>query len=347
MKKLIITVLSILTFSIFAHAPIEHDPIVSSLELYEVRELIQSYRQTGNDAYLETAWNLMQTELPTNASAKSLLTYAILSQSRHQFDVARKFVVRALALDASNNEAWLLLASIHLVVGRIEPARNACGHLKNASILITVTCFARIALADGKAEVAYPKLAKLLMSAAAQYFGATTLDIRAWAESVAGDLSSASHLPKQAIDHYRRSLTHLDQVQVKAALADVLLADRQAPMVVDLIDHHEAALPLKIRRLIALKTLSRSHETEEDTTNLNEAFTRWIELEDWLHAREMCRFYLDVLPQPDLAKKLAIHNIKMQKELEDVRLLQRTRCRTSACKGALIARGLPSVSDQF
>ena len=51
----------------------------------------------------------------------------------------------------------------------------------------------------------------------------------------------------------------------------------------------------------------------------------WIAAEDWLHAREMARFYLDVVERPALARQLAEVNIKLQREPEDIRLFERTR----------------------
>jgi len=54
-------------------------------------------------------------------------------------------------------------------------------------------------------------------------------------------------------------------------------------------------------------------------------FEAWISNEDWLHAREMTRFFVDVVDRPDLARRLALINIGLQREPEDLRLETRTR----------------------
>jgi hypothetical protein len=51
----------------------------------------------------------------------------------------------------------------------------------------------------------------------------------------------------------------------------------------------------------------------------------WIARDDWLHAREMARFYFDVVDRPELARHLASINVSLQREPEDLRLEERTR----------------------
>ena len=63
---------------------------------------------------------------------------------------------------------------------------------------------------------------------------------------------------------------------------------------------------------------------------VREEFTEWIADEDWLHAREMARFYIDVDDRPDLARRLALINLDLQREPEDERLERRTRPASSS-----------------
>ena len=51
----------------------------------------------------------------------------------------------------------------------------------------------------------------------------------------------------------------------------------------------------------------------------------WIANEDWLHAREMTRFFIDVVDRPTLARRLALINISLQQEPEDLLLERHTQ----------------------
>ncbi len=65
-------------------------------------------------------------------------------------------------------------------------------------------------------------------------------------------------------------------------------------------------------------------------SRVEQEFQVWIANEDWLHAREMARFYIDVFDEPVLARRLALINISLQQEPEDQRLERRTRPITMA-----------------
>jgi len=321
MRRFIILTCLALSTSAVAHAPVEHMASDFGVQMSETRQLILSFRRTGNDDYLTRAWSLVQLDLVSNPSIDTLMTAAIVAQSRHQFDTSRQFIGKVLSINPQHNEAQLLLASISLVSGRTQAAKVACSALQQVNLLLPITCHARVALASGHAHIAYPKLQRVISRIDTQASSATL----AWAQSVAGDLAAHLGYTRKAIAHYRSSLELLDQVQVRAALADVLLESKQPDDVLEIIDHHDAALPLLVRRLIALAQIQRLAESFHTVTLLDDAFTTWIDAEDWMHAREMARFYLDVIKRPELARLLALKNIEIQKEPEDFRLVQRTQ----------------------
>jgi len=64
---------------------------------------------------------------------------------------------------------------------------------------------------------------------------------------------------------------------------------------------------------------------EAELVKVRAEFAAWIAAEDWLHAREMTRFFLDVEQRPALARRLAVQNLSVQREPEDLRLEERTR----------------------
>ena len=75
--------------------------------------------------------------------------------------------------------------------------------------------------------------------------------------------------------------------------------------------------------LLALQQLGRLTPTDHLVVQLDRQFQHDIRHGDLLHAREMAWFYLDILPQPELAQWLIEQNWSIQKELEDRLLLAR------------------------
>ena len=73
------------------------------------------------------------------------------------------------------------------------------------------------------------------------------------------------------------------------------------------------------------KRLNQLQPLQPIIAKTEQEFERWMAAEDWLHAREMTRFYLDVVSRPDVARRLALVNITLQREPEDLRLLERTQ----------------------
>ena len=107
-------------------------------------------------------------------------------------------------------------------------------------------------------------------------------------------------------------------------MIDVLLTTGELRSAWRAVDGQAAALPLLVRRLIIAKRLNRLQEFENDVSRIEREFMTWISNEDWLHAREMTRFFVDVVERPALARRLALINVSLQKEPEDLRLERRT-----------------------
>lgn len=290
-----------------------------------VRSLLVSFRETGDDRNLDEAWLLLKPALhAATANAETLVTAAFVAQSRHQFDRALALLDRAGAMNSNNDEMWLLRASIESVRGQTKAAAAACGQLRDVPLLVLLTCKARVELPGKEQESVYKRLAAVLSTDESRRLPP---DMLAWSHSVAGDLAVASARSDVAIDHYRRSLAFAERTQVRAALVDVLLnSDKYKDEdTLQVLNAGSDALPLLVRRLIVAKRLNRLDQMQAILHQVQMEFDRWIGEEDWLHAREMARFYLDVAEQPDLARRLALINIKLQREPEDVRLEQRTR----------------------
>lgn len=293
------------------------------VNLADVRALVVSFRETGDDRNLDAAWTLLEPALESaSADPATLITASFVAQSRHEFEYAVTLITEALAINDNNDEGWLLLASIHLVRGETESAAMACRQLRNVPPVVLLTCTARVALATGDHQIAFTRLNSILNLADSRRLPPNVL---AWSYSVAGDLAVAAGEPDQAMMLYQRSLALAERTQVRAALVDVLLSQADYENAWQALDDGSPALPLLVRRLIVAKRLGRLHELQSMLSTVEQEFDVWIANEDWLHAREMARFFIDVIDRPDLARRLALINIGLQQEPEDQRLDRRTR----------------------
>lgn len=303
---------------------------VASVDLAAIRALVLSFRETGDDSSLDVAWQMLEPALelerltPGNTNPDTLVSAAFVAQSRHDFDYSLQLLDQVLASDSRNDEARLLRASINLVRGNAGAAAKDCRRLRQASTLMRVTCSARVAVASGDCELALTRLQGVL-----NVVGAASLpsELLAWSYGVAGDLAICAAKAQSAVHSYEQSLRLAERTQVRAALVDVHISESNYESAWLSLDAGAAALPLLVRRLVVARRLGRVNELRSELRRVELEFEAWIRDEDWLHAREMARFYLDVIDRPGLARKLALINLVNQREPEDLRLGTRTRSR--------------------
>lgn len=305
-----------------ARALHDHQPLGPAVDDRKIEDLLRLFRQTGNDLHLDEAWAIAEQALADHAKDPHILVEAaMVAQSRHRFAQAMELVNRALTLNPDNDQAWLLLASIHLVRGNAAAAESACRQLRHVPLLVALTCHARAAFSRGDPGKAGDRLDALL---AVIDPASANPDWFAWSLSVAGDIAAERDVD-QAISYYEQSLRYVESSQVRSALVDVLLTNGDLERAVDAVDSGPPALPLTVRRMILHKQLGHLGSIAREIDAADREFQRWIADEDWLHAREMARFYLDVADRPALARRLALINLSHQREPEDLRLERRTR----------------------
>ena len=286
----------------------------------EARELIRAFRQTGDDRNLDAAWKRLQPMLEHGAQDVSILIdAATVAQARHDFDAALALIDRALTAQPGFDQAWLLRASIQLVRGDADHAQAACDRLRSVPVFVAVTCRARVGITRGDQANALRMLEAMLTRVDSESANQEAL---AWTLSVAGDAAAAvDH--ESAIGYYEQSLEIVESSQVRAALVDVLLTTDRVAAARGVLESGHNALPLAVRRLIVAVRLGETDLVADDIARTDHEFRHWIAANDWAHAREMARFYIDVLDRPDIAKRLARINLGMQREPEDVLLARR------------------------
>lgn len=302
---------------VVATAAPAHDAATSSRA--SVRQSIRRFRQTGDDRHLDAATRLLAPLLASDPDAETLVDAAFVAQALHDFERADRQLDAALQAAPGDRQALLLRAAIALVRGDTVGAADACRALRGVAAVISVTCFARVAIASGNDEAALRRLSAML-----KIIDPTRLDtgVLAWVHGVTGDAAARSQ-PALAATHYARALELEDSTQVRAALIDVLLAVDDVAAAAAQLQGRFDAPALGVRQLIVAVRSGATAAAAARIRTTDHRFRHWIADEDWAHAREMARFYLDVLPQPELAYRLARINAALQREREDLLLLER------------------------
>ena len=108
--------------------------------------------------------------------------------------------------------------------------------------------------------------------------------------SVAGDAARLVDAIK-AVAYYQHSLNLIESTQVRSALADVLIAAGKLDHARGVLDAGSDALPLVVRRLIVATRSGEASRYAREISAADHRFRQWIAEADWLHAREMARFY--------------------------------------------------------
>lgn len=261
---------------------------------------------------------MAHSESHTSTSSSDLLTQSYAAQAQHEFTTALDLLDQHLQHKPDDDAAWLQKMALHLIRGETDAARQACRQLRRSDAIVVVTCHARIAHAEQEPGRWTDKLERLLATPAAS---ALTPELRAWSLSVVGDLAIQSGDIDRAERLYRESLAHNDNPQVRASLVDLLIdAERWADASTS-IGQTRASLTLRVQRLIVCQAMGESVASESH--RLAHRFEHWIEDGDFEHAREMARFYLDVVGDRDRALQLATINAELQHEPEDRLLLVR------------------------
>ena len=295
------------------------------------RMQIERARATADLRYLGYAeaalssW-LRLPQVPTDV----LVLQATILQSRHLFDASLRLLDRALAQSPENAQAWLTRAIVLRVLGRYAAARAACRRLPTDSVEASATanlCEQSLLGLGGSLRPAYEKIVALN--------GRLSPALRAWRCSELGEM--AQRLGDDAAAE-RWLLLGLGEAPedfyMRAAYADLLLRQNRQAEVLVLLAGREAIEPLLLRMAIAQRRLGLP-DAAPAAARLAETFAIELRRNDGVHLREQARYYLDVDIQPQLALRAAKQNWLVQKEPEDLLILQR----------AAIAAGKPADAN--
>jgi predicted Zn-dependent protease len=283
------------------------------------RRSLQAGRTTGDPRFVGQAEAALAPWWSASEPPPAvLLLRATIRQSQHAFDAALTDLDALLRASPGDSQALLVRATVLTVRGRYADAQQDCARLARvARELAAVTCSAAAASVSGDADAAYRALARSLASPEDNRV------LRAWAETLAGEIAARRSDAEAADRHFRQALAlEPGDAYAKAAYADFLLDRGRAREVVALLarDMRNDSLLLRLalaeRRLPDQRAAYASHRAE-----LADRFAAAARRGDTLHLREQARFALEIDDDAVAALALARRNWSLQREPADLRIL--------------------------
>ena len=301
-------------------------PPVESLT--DVKSRLIAYRATGDDQVLKSVSTYFNSNLAPDSEADAPLTQegrllrAWHAQAMHQFNEASELL--APLLTNSHHAPWLLEANLRRIRGNHAASEQACRQVASNHPLLGQVCLLQTRAHSGRLmDASHPRAVEKLFAVvhARQPVGK---EQHAWIMGVLSDAYLAVSNLKESLEWSEKAFRISDSVQYRATCAARLIDNGFLDEALALLDASAEAPALVILRLVALEQLGRLDEALETVRAVDQQFRHDVAHGDFLHAREMARFYLDVLPDPALADRLIMENWEQQKELEDRVLLARS-----------------------
>lgn len=245
-----------------------------------------------------------------------LVDDAVILQFRHQFAQAREQLKRALAVEASNSQAWLTLATIDMVQGDYPSATYDCSHVGGrGDIALGIACIGNLRSYLGQAEQSRLLLTQLAGSSS----GAATFN--AWVQGMLAETCERLGDWSQAEDHYRQALAATpNDNYLQVGYADLLL-DRHRPEEVLTLLRDSSQSDTAFLRLALAKAALHSADLPQYTWIMGARFEALAQRGSDYFGREQVRFALYLQHDPQTALELARRNWQVQRAPWDIRVL--------------------------
>ena len=284
-------------------------------------------REQGDARHAGQAMGALQAwkaRAPDQTPVAVLVMRATVAQFLHDFDGAEADLKVALARQPRDAQAWLTLATILRVRGRIAESDTACralGRLGPAPYALA--CQAENAGLRGEHETARETLRRLLSDPALQ------TATRQWLLTTLAELADRAGRPAEAEAAYRQALREAgDSGYLLLAYSDFLLQRSRPGEVSPLLAKAPRSDAVLLRLSIAER---RTGAPERRYANELQARLKAATLRPGataVHAREEALFALDVQGDSKRALDLARANVELQREPFDLLLLARSAAAT-------------------
>jgi Tfp pilus assembly protein PilF len=284
--------------------------------LVAARRMIDAGRVTGDPRTLGYAESLLARWRTEDAATPLdvLVLRATIEQSRHRFDVATALLNRVIERAPNHGQALLTRAAIAQVRGDLAAAATDCLRLRPLNADVAAICGA---LNDSLAGHNERALATLRIATAR-----TQGPVRSWALGVQAQVHEQQGERSKAADAYRAALAAGDDLTLRLAFADLLIAQRAWNEVHALLADAPPADGVLLRRWQVERDSGSSAAAGELETQLKARFDEAIARGELLHAREAAVFALE-RGDAATALRLAQDNWRAQREPADLVVLAR------------------------
>ena len=259
----------------------------------------------------------------TPSDPETWYLYARVLQHQHQFDLALEALDRAIALKPSDANAFLLKASIHMIQGDTQAAKQACMAMLGQAAMLTVSaCALEAASHDGNLVSSYRELKRL-----SQLSPPEDEQQALWIAQILADMAMRQARPDEALSYFSQVELARAPVSLLALWADILLANHRPDEVLTRLTPIVNAHSVQDDAL--LLRLAIAEKSYPPLTHWQTSFAQRVALrelrQDSAHAADLARYYLDVNVQPDKALFWAEINWHVARLSVDRALLERAQ----------------------
>ncbi len=246
-----------------------------------------------------------------------LLTQATILQYRHQFDAARELLQATLKLDAREPQAWLTLATLDMVQGRYQTAREDCAQVMNtAGLELGSACLGNVLLYTGQARKSLELLRQSALSG-----GRVAAGYQAWIDGLIAEAAERLGDWPLAEAHYRSALVLLPHDNfLLVAYADFLLDRGRPGAVLPLLADHAQSDTAFLRLALAQAAL-HSPAAPQYAWMMAARFEALRQRGSDYFGREEARFALQLQHDPQSSLQMAERNWAVQRAPWDARVL--------------------------
>jgi len=282
-------------------------------------EYLTLVRQTGEPRLLAYSHRaLARWNGEPDPPASIALQRALLAQSEHHFAEARAELVRLVAREPGETEAWLALAAIDTVQGRYADASSSCRRLVLAADpAITAGCVAATKTMTREAGAAYA-----LLAATVERARTSMSSVSSWLATLAAETAASLGRDDDARAHFETALAASEptpDLYLLTAYADFLLRQGHFGEVISLLEAAPPADTVLLR--LALAERRGGRDASEHVATLRYRLELALDARDVAHAREAAFLALYLLDEPERALTLALANWDVQREAIDARLV--------------------------
>jgi Tfp pilus assembly protein PilF len=284
--------------------------------LSAARQMIEAGRITGDPRTLGYAESLLARWPSEDARTPLdvLVLRATIDQRRHRFDAATALLDRVIERAPDHGQALLTRAAIAQVRGDYAAAAVDCQRLRALNADVAAICGAINDALTGHNERA---LAALRVATAR-----TRGPVSAWALGVQAQVHEQQGEQGMAADAYRAALAAGDDLTLRLAFADLLIAQRAWGEAREVLADAPTADGVLLRRWQIERDSGSGSTARELETQLKARFDEARTRGELLHAREAAVFELE-RGDAATALRLAHDNWRAQREPADLMILAR------------------------